>query len=92
MIVGLDFYTKKAAVEAFDSRFEVRIGTYENAEFGSSVLIDNTKFTKVYEGTIDATGDVVTLTFDRPYDYRGGNLIVDVTIAEVPISLPSRWF
>lgn len=83
LIVGLDFYTKKAAVEAFDSRFEVRIGTYENAEFGSSVLIDNTNFTKVYEGTIDATGDVVTLTFDRPYDYRGGNLIVDVTIAEV---------
>ena len=32
LIVGLDFYTKKAAVEAFDSRFEVRIGTYENAD------------------------------------------------------------
>lgn len=83
LIVGLDFYTKNVAAEPFDSRYEVRLGSYEYGEFGSSALIDNENFTKVYEGTLDATGEVMSLTFERPYDYRGGNLIVDVRITEV---------
>lgn len=82
LVVGMDFYTKTAAAVALDTRYEVRLGTYENAEFGSAALIESENFTKVYEGTIDATGEVVTLPFSRPYDYRGGNLIVDVRVTE----------
>ena len=81
LITGLEFYTKNVAAERFDSQFEVRIGTMEGDAFGSSVLLDNINFTKVYTGELDATGESMSVVFDSPYDYSGGNMVVDVTVA-----------
>ena len=81
-IDGLDFYTKNAAAAAFDSRFEVRLATVQQDAFANSTLIDNINFTTVFSGNLDATGELMTITFGCPYDYRGGNLIVDVTVGE----------
>lgn len=81
LITGFEFYTKNVAAEVFDSQFDVRIGTMENDVFSSSVLMDNINFTKVYTGIFDATGEVMSVDFDSPYDYRGGNMVVDITVA-----------
>ena len=80
LIEGLTFYTKNAAAEAFDTRFVVKMGTYEEDVFSSSALLNNVNYTKVYEGVIDASGEEVEVVFDSPYDYRGGNLVVDITV------------
>ena len=82
MLVGMVFYTKNAAASAFDSHFEVRIGTTETGAFVSSALLDNMNFTKVYSGMLDATGETMAIVFDTPYDYRGGNLVVDIHVKE----------
>lgn len=82
LITGFGFYTKNVAEAPFDSQFEIRIGTMENNAFGSSVLLDNVNYTTVYRGTLDATGEIMDVVFDAPYDYRGGNMVVDITVAE----------
>ena len=92
LIYGFDFFTKDAAAQAFDSKYVVRIGSIEQNQFSSITFEDNVNFTKVYEGTLDATGDEMVITFDMPYDYRGGNMVVDITISEVgTITYPTKF-
>lgn len=83
LLHGLTYYTKNAATQPFDSRFVVKIGTAENDIFSSTTLLNNANFIKVYEGTLDASGETMAISFSNPYDYHGGNLVVDITIAQV---------
>lgn len=80
LITGFEFYTKNVAEYPFDSQFEIRIGTMADSAFSSSVLLDNSNFARVFSGTLDATGEIMSVTFTSPYDYNGGNMIVDITV------------
>ena len=79
-VTGIEFYLKAPAAEAFDSRWRIKMGTVEQTEFASAAALNNANFSVVYEGPLDATGATMAAAFSTPFDYRGGNLIVDITM------------
>ena len=60
-----------------------RLGTWsvslgETSETTLSSLDNTTPLTQVYEGYFDCSTGTLTLEFDVPYNYNGGNLLVDL--------------
>lgn len=75
-IWGLEFYVNEYST--VNTIYEIRLGTVEQEEFTSANPIDNSNFTLVYTGQLEYWGSLQAL-FTTPFDYRGGNLIVDIT-------------
>lgn len=74
-ITQLTWYLSSPATKSFgDARFQIFMkeveGTTLTAYQGTDEAI------VVYEGAIDATQETVTITFDDPYVYEGGNLLI----------------
>ena len=77
-ISGLTFYTDSPASDAWTATFQVFVAEVENAtisDFAGPGTI-------VYEGTLDGTQETMTITFNEPYAYNGGNLLVGVYCIE----------
>ena len=56
--------------------FTVKMGTTEQTLL--SGILDNTGLATVYNGTLSANAtDGMTVTFDQPFVYEGGNLLID---------------
>jgi len=60
-----------------------RLGTWtvslgETTDTTLSDLDNTTTLTQVYQGYFDCSTGTLTLTFDIPYSYNGGNLLVDL--------------
>ena len=77
-INALTFYLSTPAAEAWTGTVEVKLAETANESFGSAAFEDVTSATTVYTGTLDATGSTMTITFDAPYTYNGGNLLYDL--------------
>lgn len=62
------------------SDFDIRIAmaNTEVEDFDSSEILEAEEFTDVYEGVmrLDPANSKVTIVFDRPFEYSGGNLCV----------------
>ena len=70
-----------------------RMGTWtvslgETTDTALSGLITTT-LTQVYEGYFDCSTGTLTLQFDDPYTYHGGNLLVDINHAAASYN---RWY
>ena len=73
-ITAMTFYISQAAEAAWGATFQVYLG-----EVNGTTLSENygpTDFTVVYEGELDGTGTTMTIEFEEPYHYNGGNLLV----------------
>ena len=73
-IEGLTFYTSSPATEAWTSTWQVFVSEVSDA----SISTFNGPGTVVYEGALDGTGATMSITFNAPYQYNGGNLLVGV--------------
>ena len=77
-INSLTFYTQTAATAAWTGTVEVKLAETANESYSSAEFADVSGATTVYTGTLDATGSTMTITFDAPYTYNGGNLLYDL--------------
>ena len=73
-INSLTFYASSPASEAWTGTFQVFLS--EVAEATISAFAG--PGTIVYEGTLNGTQPTMTITFNAPYAYNGGNLLVGV--------------
>ena len=55
----------------------ISFGITEETSFTSSAHIE-TELTQVYSGAINIQDNSITFTFEAPYDYQGGNLLLDI--------------
>ena len=73
-INSVKFYASTPAAEAWTGTWQVFV-----AEVADAAISDfYGPGTVVYEGTLDATGEDMTITFNAPYAYNGGNLLIGV--------------
>ena len=77
-ITGMTFYTSESSV-SLSASFNVKLMEVTATTLNS--FQDVTAATLVYTGSVSVTGGQMTITFDSPYTYNGGNLLVDVSTA-----------
>ena len=73
-ITGIKFYQSNS--NAWSGSFTISIAETSGTGFDSKVWFTD-ELTKVYEGTVTG-GTEVTITFQTPYTYGGGNLLLDI--------------
>jgi hypothetical protein len=73
-INSIKFYSTSPASDAWTSTWQVFVGEVADATisdfYGPGTI--------VYEGSLDGTQEEMEITFDAPYEYHGGNLLVGV--------------
>jgi hypothetical protein len=77
-ITGLTFYFESPPAADWMTSTTVKLGITQNSAF-SSVTLDATTTTQVYNGSINISGNLLTILFSTPFTYTGGNLLVDLT-------------
>ncbi|MBQ6156403.1 MAG: fibronectin type III domain-containing protein [Bacteroidales bacterium] len=78
-ITGMQFYMSSIPSDLWGCTFMVRLGTTGSPSF-STEAFQQVSFTTVYTGSMDpASNGTVTVTFTTPFDFSGGNLLVDVS-------------
>ena len=76
-ITSLSFYQQQTASSSWGTTVTIKM-----MEITDSVLTDlvaTTGATTVYTGTVSGTNAVETFVLTTPYEYQGGNLLVDIT-------------
>jgi len=76
-ITEMTFYL--TATPSLTSTYNVKIGYATDAVFSGSFLSDAN--TTVYTGSLPFANDELTIEFDSPFNYTGGNLIVEFSSA-----------
>ena len=78
-ITSMTFYMSSKGSKALTSEFQIRLCEVADATFSSTSWKDVSGATLVYEGTLDCnTTTTMTITFQNPYSYSGGNLLFDL--------------
>ena len=79
-ITHLTFYMRTSgSSNVVWTNMQVRLKEIANSTFASkSSWVSISDATLVYEGSLDATGTTMVVTFDTPYEYNGGNLLIDI--------------
>lgn len=82
-IQAITFYLSSPASKALDAVYDVSLAIVAEDRFdggysGSSYSYNSAELTKVYEGTLDASQETVVLTFEAPFAYESGNLLLDI--------------
>ena len=88
-ITAMKFYLKQSAQAAWTGTHQVYIG-----EVNATTLTGITgpsSFTVVKTASFDATGTELTVEFDEPYPYNGGNLLIG-TFVSVKGNYKSAYF
>lgn len=75
-ITSITYYLASPANLSWGATFQVKLMEVPGttlAAFANTSLLGQT----VYTGVVNGTGSTMTITFDQPYVYNGGNLLVD---------------
>lgn len=75
-INGMTFYAQTTSVDWGNAQFDVCLS--EVGETTLSTLADWTALNRVYAGKLSINKGQMQITFDDPYLYQGGNLLVDI--------------
>ena len=78
-ITAMTFYISTAAGAAWTGTHQVYVGEVDATTLTS--VTGPTSFTVVSTGSFDATGTELTITFDEPYTYNGGNLLIGTYVS-----------
>ena len=78
-ITAMTFYLQQAATGAWTGTHQVYIGEVEETTLTGITGPD--AFTVVATGSFDATGTELTVVFDDPYTYGGGNLLIGTYVS-----------
>ena len=76
-ISSLTFYLSSSPSFDWDCDFEVKLVEVSDSVFNAVNFIENTS-TTVYTGPLNVVNDMISLTFDVPFNYSGGNLLLEV--------------
>lgn len=76
MLNGVTFYASNSSVSWGNAEFDVYLS--EVNETTISELKDWSTLDKVYSGSLSISDGKMTITFDSPYRYTGGNLLVGI--------------
>ncbi len=92
-VTQMVFYIDSSASNGSYTAAE-RMGTWtvslgETTETSLSNLNTTTTLTQVYEGYFDCSSGTLTIEFDEPYVYNGGNLLLDINHAAASWN---RWY
>lgn len=78
-IKGLTFYAANANMAWGDAKFEVYVSPADAASFASSSLSAWDDMEKVMnEASLSIVDSLMVVTFDTPYQYEGGNLMIGI--------------
>ncbi len=78
-ITAMKFYISTAATAAWTGTHQVYIGEVDATTL--STITGPSSFTVVKTASFDATGTELTITFDDPYTYGGGNLLIGTYVS-----------
>ena len=83
-ISAMKFYFYSSPSNEWDATFIVKLGITEEAAFPTSASSFLTgAITTTHTGTLTLSNDnTMTITFNAPFLYTGGNLLLDITTAE----------
>lgn len=92
-IKALTFYCQPATASNFgDASFKVYLAEVDFTTFNTSEYYNWTDMTQVYEGHLYCDGNQMTITFDTPYYYNGGNLMIGFIECEPYQSMTSYYW
>lgn len=77
-INSLTYYLSSPAPDAWTGKFRVFVTEVADATISS--FQDMSAATIVYDGTLDGTASTMTINFAEPYNYQGGNLLVETML------------
>ena len=83
-ITQMTFYTTSsyANVSWGNATFKVGLAEVEAADFGETTDpkpdFNTATLTTVYSGELSVSNQIMTIAFDDPFEYKGGNLLLDV--------------
>ena len=78
-ITSMTFYISTPAAEAWTGTHQVYLGEIDESEL--TTIAGPDAYTIVYTGSFDATGTELTVTFDEPFAYSGGNLVIGTYVS-----------
>ncbi len=87
MINGMTFYATQSSVSWGSAQFQVFVAEVENATISAFAGPG----TVVYEGSLSISGGEMVVTFNAPYAYAGGNLLVGVYQTSTGSYVTSTW-
>ena len=89
-IDGLTFYLNQPAATACNAVYKVFMKPYDSETISSMQSYDNSNV--VYTGTLDNSQDEMVITFDKPYDYDGGHLLIGFQVYQTATEYGYSYF
>ena len=81
----LTFFIQSGSSDIYIGNTQVFMKEVPFTEYTSKTYAGQAGSVMVYEGAIDATGDELTVTFTKPYEYKGGNLLIGMYVTEMSL-------
>ena len=75
-ITGVTFYASESSISWGSAKFDVYLSEVSQSTISS--LKTWSTLDKVYSGSLSVVNKKMTITFDEPYYYQGGNLLVGI--------------
>ena len=92
-IEKITFYASNTSVDWGNARFEVYMKEVENTTFMNTVLVDWTTMEKVMNaGRLSINDNKMEVTFDVPYQYNGGNLMIGILETTTGTYKECSWY
>ena len=88
----MTFYATQSSIDWGSALFEVYVTEVDYTTFTGTTLVDWTTMTKVMNaGSLSVSGNQMVVTFDTPYQYTGGNLMIGVKQTVSGDYVTSTW-
>ena len=88
----MTFYATQSSIDWGSALFEVYVTEVDYTTFTGTSLVDWTTMTKVMNaGSLSVSGNQMVVTFDTPYQYTGGNLMIGVKQTVSGDYVTSTW-
>ncbi len=78
-ITGLQYHLSSSSNTNWGVQFSVSMVMVNDSVFSSTTFDSLTNASVVYTGLVTVTNNLLTFTFDNPFVYTGGNLLIDFT-------------
>ena len=91
-ISKLAFYCTSETKSWGNATFDVYLSETENTEFATAATADWTAMTKVYGGKLSVSGYQMVVTFNEPFSYNGGNLMIGFKQTLKGTYSSSNWY
>ena len=89
-ITKLTYYSSNASINWGNAQFDVRLAEVEDTAIESLATWDD--MTLAYHGSLGISGNVMEVTFDTPYTYMGGNLMIGTNETVSGTYVSCSWY